>query len=103
MRMAMHTFRPRLTTTLARLFMPREVLVRTNGRIRYVTLSQRSQMAGAGLLLVLIGWLTIGSPGFAVHDPPPPRPGCSPPSVPRRGRRRARRRTRGALPRWLSG
>ncbi|HLB79581.1 MAG TPA: peptidoglycan DD-metalloendopeptidase family protein [Dongiaceae bacterium] len=68
MRMAMHTFRPRLTTTLARLFMPREVLVRTNGRIRYVTLSQRSQMAGAGLLLVLIGWLTIGSLGFAIQD-----------------------------------
>src|SRR3990170_187009 len=68
MRMAMHTFRPRLTTTLARLFMPREVLVRTNGRIRYVTLSQRSQMAGAGLLLVLIGWRTIGSLGFAIQD-----------------------------------
>ncbi len=68
MRMATDGFRTRLTAVLARLFAPREILIRVDGRVRYIPLSRRSQMAAAWLLLVLAGWLTIGSLGFAIQD-----------------------------------
>lgn len=68
MRMATDSLRTWLTAVLARLFVPREILIRVDGRVRYVALSRRSQMTGAALLLVLTGWLTIASLGFAIQD-----------------------------------
>lgn len=44
-----------------RLFVPREILLRAEGRVHYLTLSPRLQMAGAALLLALAGWLAAGS------------------------------------------
>jgi murein DD-endopeptidase MepM/ murein hydrolase activator NlpD len=48
------------------LFVAREVLLRTDGRVKYITLTRRQQIAAASLATVVIGWTFATSIGFAV-------------------------------------
>jgi len=50
----------------ARLLRPRELLVRSEGRVRYIVFSTPLQAAGAGAVLLVAGWLAFSSIGLVV-------------------------------------
>lgn len=66
--MAMGRLRMRFDAAMARWYMPREVLVRSDGRMRYFVLSRRRQMVASGLVAVALllplvlaaGWIVTG-------------------------------------------
>jgi murein DD-endopeptidase MepM/ murein hydrolase activator NlpD len=64
MRDARARWRQRLSERLDRLFAPRELLLRTDGRVSYFTLSRRLQKAVAYTLLGLFLWAVLGTAGF---------------------------------------
>ncbi len=64
MRTAWGELRRQLSDQANRLFQPREILLRTDGRVRYVTLTRRQQVAAAGLCATIIGWTLVSSAGF---------------------------------------
>src|SRR5262245_54301668 len=49
-----------------RLFVPREILLRTDGRVRYITVTRRQQLAAAGCLAAFLGWTVLSSAGVLV-------------------------------------
>lgn len=54
-------FTPHEPGPLARIFPHRELLIRTNGRVRFVTLSMRGQVTIAAAALAILGWV-----GYAI-------------------------------------
>lgn len=58
----------RLLAVKARAFAPREILLRTEGRVRYVTLSSRFQIATASALLLAGGWFAFSSITYVVNQ-----------------------------------
>jgi len=50
------------------LFPEREFILRTEGRLTYLKLSQKSQIAFVFLLLAFVGWTAFGSFSFVLHD-----------------------------------
>lgn len=57
----------RLAAIVARSLRPREFLIRSDGRLRYVVLSTGHQLATAGVVFLLAGWLAFSSVGLLVH------------------------------------
>jgi murein DD-endopeptidase MepM/ murein hydrolase activator NlpD len=49
-----------------RLFVPREILLRTDGRVRYITITRRQQLAAAGCVAAFLGWTVLSSAGVLV-------------------------------------
>jgi len=49
-----------------RLFLPREILIRADGRVRYFTLSSRLQKSAATVLVLLAAWFTYSSVGVMI-------------------------------------
>lgn len=49
-----------------RLFVPREVLLRTDGRVRYITITRRQQLAAAGCVAAFLGWTVLSSAGVLI-------------------------------------
>lgn len=60
--------RLQLLDEIERLFPPREVFLRANGRVRYLAISRRQQMTAAGLSLLFMAWVLFSSTGFLVGD-----------------------------------
>jgi hypothetical protein len=62
----MGTIKTRLAGVVARTFMPREFLIRGDGKIKYITVSTRTQLlASAGAALV-VGWMAYSSVSLLV-------------------------------------
>src|SRR3546814_7110688 len=60
--------RARLTAAMARWYTPREVLIRTDGRVKYVILSRNRQIAATGVAGALaVSVLALGV-GWGVSD-----------------------------------
>jgi murein DD-endopeptidase MepM/ murein hydrolase activator NlpD len=51
----------RLRAVKGRLFAPRDLIMRTEGRVKYVTLTPRFQMISASVLLVALSWFAFSS------------------------------------------
>ncbi len=51
-----------------RLFPERQIVLRTDGRVSYVVLSHRLQMAIVAVLLVFSGWTTYSSVSYVLND-----------------------------------
>jgi Family of unknown function (DUF5930) len=47
-----------------RLFMPREVFLRSDGRVRYLKVSRRQQMAAAAAVTAFAGWTLASTAGL---------------------------------------
>lgn len=57
----MGTIKTRLTGFISRTFAPREFLIRSDGRVKYITITTRTQMlAGVGAA-ALVGWMAYSS------------------------------------------
>jgi len=63
MRGQVQKLRRQFLDDINRLFVPREILLRTDGRIRYVTLSRRQQIAAASVATAVVGWCVLSSAG----------------------------------------
>lgn len=61
-------FRERFAAAYARFFQPREILVRADGRVAYVTLSSRLQQIAAAVTLVGFVWLAYATVSFLVSE-----------------------------------
>src|SRR5207237_670656 len=59
--MAIAGVRGRLRAVKERLFAPRDLIMRTEGRVKYVTLTPRLQMISASVLLVALSWFAFSS------------------------------------------
>lgn len=59
-------FRTRIDTALARIFMPRQILIRADGRVSYITVSSRLQKATALVGCSLAVWLVASSSSLFV-------------------------------------
>jgi len=59
--MAIAGVRGRLRAVKERLFAPRDLIMRTEGRVKYVTLTPRFQMITASVLLVALSWFAFRS------------------------------------------
>src|SRR5262245_6015081 len=66
--MQLGNLRMQLGAIRARAFAPRELLLRTEGRVRYITLSPKLQMATAGSILLVAGWFGYSSITYVVHQ-----------------------------------
>jgi murein DD-endopeptidase MepM/ murein hydrolase activator NlpD len=53
--------RSRLQAVIGRLFAPRDLIMRTEGRVKYVTLTPRFQMITAGVMMVAVCWFAFSS------------------------------------------
>ncbi|MGH6932665.1 MAG: peptidoglycan DD-metalloendopeptidase family protein [Dongiaceae bacterium] len=60
--------RLQLLDEIDRLFPPREIFLRTNGRVRYLAISRRQQLAVAGASLVFVAWILFSSTGFLLGN-----------------------------------
>lgn len=58
--------RRRFVDVLDRLFVPRELLLRADGRVTYVKVSRRRQMAAAAVVTGLAGWTLASTAGLLV-------------------------------------
>lgn len=58
----------RAANVLERLFPERQVHLRTKGRVSYVRLSKRAQMAMSALLLAALGWTAFVTVSYVRHD-----------------------------------
>ncbi len=61
-------FRARLTAAIARWYTPREVLIRTDGRVKYVILSRNRQIAATGFAGALAVSVLALSVGWGIAD-----------------------------------
>jgi murein DD-endopeptidase MepM/ murein hydrolase activator NlpD len=57
----------RIGEAIERLFPERQILLRTNGEIRFATLGRRPQMMIAACTLSLVGWLSYATIGIEIH------------------------------------
>jgi murein DD-endopeptidase MepM/ murein hydrolase activator NlpD len=60
--------RLQLLDEIERLFPPREIFLRTNGRVRYLAISRRQQLTAAGLSFLVVAWVLFSSTGFLLGD-----------------------------------
>ena len=65
--------RQRITGLLRRFYSDwfppqREIILRSDGRVRYLVVSRRVQLAVAGCLTVAVGWSAVASVGFLAHN-----------------------------------
>src|SRR4030095_3784175 len=58
--------RRRVVDVLDRAFMPRELFLRADGRVRYVRLTRRQQMAAAALVTGVAGWTLASTAGLII-------------------------------------
>src|SRR5882672_4578277 len=58
--------RRQFVDVLDRVFVPRELFLRADGRVRYVRVSRRQQMAAAAVLTGFAGWTLASTVGLAV-------------------------------------
>jgi len=58
--------RRQFVDVLDRLFVPRELLLRADGRVRYVKVSRRRQMAAAAVVTGFAGWTLASTAGLVV-------------------------------------
>lgn len=66
--MRIEQIRTQLSTAMTRWFTPREVLIRTDGRVKYLVLSKNRQMAVTGMAGVLaVSVLSLGA-GWGISD-----------------------------------
>lgn len=64
----LHRVRDRVWHLQSRLFMPREILIRADGRVTYLTISSTVQKSVAGALFALLAWATYGSVGMMLGE-----------------------------------
>lgn len=57
----MGTIKTRLTGFITRTFAPREFLIRSDGRVKYITITTRAQMLGSVGAAAVIGWMAYSS------------------------------------------
>ena len=60
-------WRSRLQTWLDRRFPERQVIVRAEGRVSHMRISQRAQVSIAAMLVALMGWGTFSSVNYLLH------------------------------------
>jgi murein DD-endopeptidase MepM/ murein hydrolase activator NlpD len=58
--------RQQLVIQIDRYFVQREILIRAEGRVRYLTLTKKHQMAAAGLAAAFIVWATVSTVGGVI-------------------------------------
>src|SRR5262245_66616276 len=58
--------RRRVVDVFDRAFMPREIFLRADGRVRYVKVSRRQQMAAAAIVTGFAGWTLASTAGLVV-------------------------------------
>src|SRR5882672_6938279 len=58
--------RRQFVDVLDRVFVPRELFLRADGRVRYVRVSRRQQMAAAAVVTGFAGWTLASTAGLAV-------------------------------------
>jgi len=56
--------RRQFVDVIDRLFVPREVFLRADGRVRYLKVSRRQQMAAAAAVTVFAGWTVVSAAGL---------------------------------------
>ncbi|MGE0163505.1 MAG: peptidoglycan DD-metalloendopeptidase family protein [Dongiaceae bacterium] len=64
MRRQLGMLQRRFADEIDRLFVPRELLVRSEGRVRYLRVSRRQQMAAAVAVAALTGWTLVSTAGL---------------------------------------
>ncbi|MBX6323247.1 MAG: hypothetical protein IRY94_15590, partial [Rhodospirillaceae bacterium] len=62
----MGNFREKLAGVIARAFTPREFLIRSDGRIKYITVSTRTQLLTTAGVALLAGWIIYSSVSLLV-------------------------------------
>jgi murein DD-endopeptidase MepM/ murein hydrolase activator NlpD len=58
----------RWARAIMRFFPDREIMLRTDGRVRHVKISKTLQLSSFGAVLVLAGWAIFASFSFFIHD-----------------------------------
>jgi murein DD-endopeptidase MepM/ murein hydrolase activator NlpD len=58
----------RITETLGRLFPERQLMLRSEGRVSFVTFSKRFQMSAVAVALTFVGWSAFASISYVFHD-----------------------------------
>ena len=66
MRKVVGAIRQQLVTQIDRYFVQREILIRAEGRVRYLTLTKQHQMAAAGLAAAFIVWASVSTVGGSI-------------------------------------
>ncbi len=62
----MGNFKVKLAGVVARAFMPREFLIRSDGKIKYITVSTRTQLLATAGAAALVGWIAYSSVSLLV-------------------------------------
>ena len=58
----------RITETLGRLFPERQIMLRSEGRISFVTISKRFQLSAVAVALTFVGWSAFASISYVFYD-----------------------------------
>ncbi len=66
MRGQVRTLRRQFLDEINRVFAPREILLRSNGRVKYMTVSRRQQIAAASVVTAVVGWSVLATAGVGI-------------------------------------
>src|SRR5262249_55708983 len=66
MRGQVRTLRRQFLDEINRVFAPREILLRSNGRVKCITINRRQQIAVASLATAVVGWSVLATAGTAI-------------------------------------
>jgi murein DD-endopeptidase MepM/ murein hydrolase activator NlpD len=66
MRRFVGDLRQQLAAKIDRTFVTREILIRTDGRVKYLTATPRQQMAAAGLAAAIVVWALVSTLGAGI-------------------------------------
>ena len=58
----------RISGALSRLFPDRQIMLRSEGRVSFVTLSKRFQLCAVAATLILFGWSAFASITYIYYD-----------------------------------